>query len=125
MNERKESILMNTKEGMHVGVQGIGTSKHELQFLVRHGVTHMDAIVPDTEVETLQRHRQEADDEGVSLDMIHVDLPTSITMMSASAMVWFLMVFGLEWIWLHSRTSKLRSRRRVGPRLLDKYAVRP
>ena len=65
---------------MHVGVQGIGTSKHELQFLVRHGVTHMDAVVPDTEVETLQRHRQEADDEGVSLDMIHVDLPKSITL---------------------------------------------
>lgn len=71
---------MNTKEGMHVGVQGIGTSKHELQFLVRHGVTHMDAVVPDTEVETLQKHRQEADDEGVSLDMIHVDLPKSITL---------------------------------------------
>lgn len=29
---------------MHVGVPGIGTSKHELQFLVRHDVTHMRII---------------------------------------------------------------------------------
>ena len=36
-----------------------------------------------------------------------------VGMMSASAMVWLLMVLGLEWVWLHSRTSKLRSRRRV------------
>ena len=26
---------------MYVGVQGIGTSKKELEFLTRHGVTHM------------------------------------------------------------------------------------
>ena len=43
------------KAKMHVGVQGIGTSKPELQFLVRHGVTHMDASVENTEVETLLR----------------------------------------------------------------------
>ena len=39
----------NKKAEMHVGVQGIGTSPKELAFLVRHGVTHMDASVKDTE----------------------------------------------------------------------------
>ena len=66
------------KAKMHVGVQGIGTSKPELQFLVRHGVTHMDASVEDTEVETLLRHKEEAASEGVSLEMIHITLSRSI-----------------------------------------------
>ena len=65
---------------MHVGVQGIGTSKMELQFLVRHGVTHMDASVEDTRAETLLRHKEEAAEEGVSLEMIHIGLPKSITL---------------------------------------------
>ena len=68
------------KVPMHVGVQGIGTSKQELQFLVRHGVTHMDASVENTEVETLLRHKEEAAEEGVSLEMIHIGLPRSITL---------------------------------------------
>ena len=68
------------KAKMHVGVQGIGTSKPELQFLVRHGVTHMDASVENTEVETLLRHKEEAAAEGVSLEMIHIGLPQSITL---------------------------------------------
>ena len=66
------------KAKMHVGVQGIGTSKTELEFLVRHGVTHMDASVENTEVETLLRHKEEAASEGVSLEMIHITLPQSI-----------------------------------------------
>ena len=41
---------------MHVGVQGIGTSKMELQFLTRHGVTHMDAQVDGND-----RERDEVD----------------------------------------------------------------
>jgi len=65
---------------MHVGVQGIGTSEKELQFLVRHGVTHMDASVEDNEVETLSRHKEKADQWGVSLEMIHIGLPSSITL---------------------------------------------
>ena len=69
-----------TSAGMHVGVQGIGTSQTELRFLVRHGVTHMDASVENTEVETLLRHREEAAQEGVSLEMIHIGLPSSITL---------------------------------------------
>ena len=69
-----------TSAGMHVGVQGIGTSQTELGFLVRHGVTHMDASVENTEVETLLRHRDEASQEGVSLEMIHIGLPSSITL---------------------------------------------
>ena len=68
------------KAKMHVGVQGMGTSKPELQFLVRHGVTHMDAPVENTEVETLIRHKEEAAAEGVSVDMIHIGIPQSITL---------------------------------------------
>ena len=67
------------KAKMHVGVQGVGTSKPELQFLVRHGVTHMDASIENTDVETLLRHKEEAAAEGVSLEMIHIGLPQSIT----------------------------------------------
>ena len=66
------------KAAMHVGVQGLGTKKMDLQFLVRHGVTHMDAAVDNTEVDTLVRHREEAAAEGVSLEMIHIGLPRSI-----------------------------------------------
>ncbi|MCZ6679689.1 MAG: mannonate dehydratase [Candidatus Poribacteria bacterium] len=72
MNQRKAK--------MHVGVQYVGTSKPELQFLVRHGVTHMDATVENMEVETLLRHKQEAAAEGVSLEMTHIGIPKSITL---------------------------------------------
>ena len=68
------------KAAMHVGVQGIGTSPKELEFLVRHGVTHMDASVGDTETETLVRHKAEAAEAGVSFEMIHIGLPGSITL---------------------------------------------
>ena len=68
------------KAAMHVGVQGIGTSPKELAFLVRHGVTHMDTTPEDTETETLIRHREEAVEAGVSLEMIHIEMPRSITL---------------------------------------------
>ncbi|MDE0686693.1 MAG: mannonate dehydratase [Candidatus Poribacteria bacterium] len=68
------------KAAMHVGVQGIGTSPKELAFLVRHGVTHMDASVENTETETLIRHKEEAAEAGVSLEMIHIEMPRSITL---------------------------------------------
>ena len=68
------------KAAMHVGVQGIGTSPKELAFLVRHGVTHMDTTPEDTETETLIRHKEEAVEAGVSLEMIHIEMPRSITL---------------------------------------------
>ena len=61
--------MSDGQSGMHVGVQGIGTSKVELEFLVRHGVTHMDASVEDNEVETLVKHKAEAA-YGVSMESI-------------------------------------------------------
>ena len=67
-----EILEMSGNGKMHVGVQGIGTSEKELQFLVRHGVTHMDASVEDNEVETLLRHKEKADQWDVSLEMIHI-----------------------------------------------------
>ena len=73
----KQSIK---KADMHVGVQGIGTSKKELEFLVRHGVTHMDASVKGTDPKTLMEHKAEAEAAGVSLEMIHIGLPRSITL---------------------------------------------
>ena len=77
-----EPTTTNTRKNgkMHVGVQGIGTSKMELEFLVRHGVTHMDASVRNTEPETLMQHKAEAADAGVSLEMIHIGLSRSITL---------------------------------------------
>ena len=72
--------MSEKKTRMHVGSQGIGTTKPELQFLVRHGVTHIDGSVENTEVETLVRHKEEAAAEGVSLEMIHIGLPRSITL---------------------------------------------
>ena len=63
---------------MYVGVQAIGTSKPELEFLVRHGVYHMDASLRDTEEATIARAREEAAAGGVSLEMIHINLPDSI-----------------------------------------------
>ena len=68
------------KAAMHVGVQGIGTSPKELAFLVRHGVTHMDTTPENTETETLIRHKEEAAAAGVSLEMIHIEMPRSITL---------------------------------------------
>jgi len=68
------------KAEMHVGVQGIGTSPKELTFLARHGVTHMDTTPEDTETETLIRHKEEAAEAGVSLEMIHIGMPRSITL---------------------------------------------
>ena len=68
------------KAEMHVGVQGIGTSPKELTFLMRHGVTHMDTTPEDTETETLIRHKEEAAEAGVSLEMIHIGMPRSITL---------------------------------------------
>ena len=65
---------------MYVGVQGIGTSRHELEFLLRHGVTHMDGDVQDNEVATLKRQREQAAAMGVSLEMIHIGIPSSITL---------------------------------------------
>jgi len=65
---------------MYVGAQGFGTSKHELEFLLRHGVTHIDGAVKNTEVATLSRHREEAAAAGVSLEMIHIGMPRSITL---------------------------------------------
>jgi mannonate dehydratase len=64
--------------GMHVGVQAMGTSKVDLEFLTRHGVTHMNGGVADFEVETLVRHREEAAAAGVSFEATHVGFDRSI-----------------------------------------------
>ena len=45
---------------MYVGCQGFGTSRHELLFLVRHGVTHMDTTIDPDDFDLLRRSREEA-----------------------------------------------------------------
>ena len=65
---------------MYVGTQSFGTSKPEMEFLTRHGVTHLDASVPDKEVDTLMKHKEEAAKYGVNVESIHIGLPKSITM---------------------------------------------
>jgi len=70
----------HTNGKMHVGVQGVGTSTKELEFLVRHGVTHMDASVKSTQPDILMKHKDEAAAAGVSLEMIHIGISRSITL---------------------------------------------
>jgi len=65
---------------MYVGTQSFGTSKKEMEFLTRHGVTHLDASVPDKEEATLVKHREEAAKYGVNVESIHIGLPKSITL---------------------------------------------
>ena len=64
---------------MYVGCQGIGTSKYELQFLTRHGVNNMDTNIDPDDVDEMKRQREAADEEGVSLEMIHIPFPESIS----------------------------------------------
>lgn len=63
---------------MYVGTQYFGTSKTEMEFLTRHGVTHFDASVDGYDVETLSRHKEEAQKFGVALEMVHIPFQDSI-----------------------------------------------
>ncbi|MBS12319.1 MAG: hypothetical protein CME19_12035 [Gemmatimonadetes bacterium] len=65
---------------MYVGCQGFGTSKRELQFMTRHGVTHMDTTLDPSDLDGLKRAREEAAAEGVELEMIHIPIRESITL---------------------------------------------
>ena len=65
---------------MYVGTQYFGTSKIEMEFLSRHGVTHFDATVDGMDADTLTRHREAAAAYGVELEMIHVPPMDSIPM---------------------------------------------
>ena len=65
---------------MYAGTQYLGTSKVEMEFLVRHGVTHFDATVDNMELETLTRHKEEAAAHGVELEMVHIKPMDSIPM---------------------------------------------
>ena len=65
---------------MYVGTQYFGTSKIEMEFLTRHGVTHFDASVDGMDAETLTRHREEAAAHGVELEMVHITPLDSIPM---------------------------------------------
>ena len=63
---------------MYVGVQGIGTSKMELEFLRRHGVTHMDSDPDPGNLDEIVRERETATAAGVDLEMIHIPFAESI-----------------------------------------------
>lgn len=65
---------------MYVGTQYFRTTKKEMEFLVRHGVTHFDAAVDGMDVDTLTRHREEAAAHGVELEMVHIKPLDSIPM---------------------------------------------
>ena len=65
---------------MYAGCQAFGTSRHELQFMVRHGVTHMDTTIDPDDLDLLRRGREEAAAEGVELEMIHIPIAESITL---------------------------------------------
>ena len=65
---------------MYVGVQGIGTSKIEMEFLRRHGVTHMDTSIDPDNLDRIAQQRDEAAAEGVELEMMHIPFAESITL---------------------------------------------
>ena len=65
---------------MYAGAQYFRTSKREMEFLARHGVTHFDATVDGMDVDTLTRHREEAAAHGVKLEMVHIKPLDSIPM---------------------------------------------
>ena len=65
---------------MYVGCQGFGTSRHELEFMLRHGVTHMDASLDAGNIDLLRKSREEAAAHGVELEMIHIPIAESITL---------------------------------------------
>lgn len=65
---------------MYVGVQGIGTSKMELEFLTRHGVNHMDTSLDPNDLGKISVQREEAAALGVELEMMHIPMPESITL---------------------------------------------
>jgi mannonate dehydratase len=68
---------------MHVGDQNFGVTPLELEFLTRHGVTHVDAnrgLPKPLTLEAMVAHRQAAADYGVNLEMIHV-LPGRATIL--------------------------------------------
>ena len=65
---------------MYVGVQSIGTSKKELEFLTRHGVTHMDTAIDPDNLDQIVKQREEAAAEGVELETIHIPIAKSITL---------------------------------------------
>lgn len=65
---------------MYIGTQYFGTAKKEMEFLVRHGVTHFDAAVDGMDVDTLMRQREEAATYGVELEMVHIAPLDSIPM---------------------------------------------
>ena len=77
---------------MYVGCQNFGVSQFEMEFLVRHGVFHMDGsgAVGDSEdgaeitEENLRLAIAEAAKYGVSLEMIHMEIPRGIILADAS-----------------------------------------
>lgn len=81
------NAVPSRKPPMYVGDQDVGLSKPSLQFLVRHGVRNVDAMIGDSRdgVLTLtEADFREAIDtaaaEGVRLEMTHINLPESITL---------------------------------------------
>ena len=59
---------------MHVGCQYMGTSVKELQFLKRFGVNNMDGPSGDFVLEEMIKHKEKAAKEGISFDMVHLDV---------------------------------------------------
>ncbi len=63
---------------MYPGAQYFWTSKYEMEFLARHGVTHFDATVDGLDAETMTRHKEAAAKHGVELEMVHIPWQDSI-----------------------------------------------
>ena len=63
---------------MHVGVQGIGISIKELQFLKRHGVNNMDGPAFGWNPDEMLKAKEICAKQGISLDTVHVGIGKNI-----------------------------------------------
>ena len=70
---------------MYVGVQGIGTSKIELEFLRRHGVTHMDSNADAGNLDELVRLVGLVLARFLGGLVVHVGLPIALSL----CRIWF------------------------------------
>jgi D-mannonate dehydratase len=68
---------------MYVGDQNFGVTQLEMEYLARHGVTHIDAnqgLPNPLTLEAMVAHREAAAEYGINLEMIHV-LPGRATIL--------------------------------------------
>jgi mannonate dehydratase len=68
----KRTTAAAARATMHVGCQYFATDPASMQFLQRFGVSHIDVRVPDMELATLVRAREESAAFGITTELVHL-----------------------------------------------------